>query len=127
MDEEKGSGWLVFASVMLMIVGVLNVIWGITALAKEAYFEPKILFANLTLWGIIWLIIGIVEIAAGAAVLQKAQWARWFGVVMASLGLLWAFMGIGIFPVWSIVIIVIEILVIYGLVEYAIPEGEPEP
>ena len=116
--DQKGEGWLVFASIMLVLAGIYNFIWGITALVKDEYLINQFLFANLTFWGWFWLIIGIVAMVAGFAVLNKAPWARWFGIIMASISAIGMFTVIWAYPIWSIVIITLDVLVIYGLAEY---------
>jgi len=121
--EERGSGWLMFASIMLVLAGIYNVIWGITALAKREFFEAQLLFANFTAWGIFWLIIGVIAVAAGFAVLNKSQWARWFGIIMASISAIGMFAVIKVYPFWSLAVIALDVLVIYGLAEYGGPES----
>ena len=116
--DNKGEGWLVFASIMLVLAGVYNFIWGITALVKDEYLINQFLFANLTFWGWFWLIIGIVAMIAGFAVLNKAPWARWFGIIMASISAIGMFTVIWAYPIWSILIITLDVLIIYGLAEY---------
>lgn len=123
--NEKGSGWLMFASIMLVIAGLFNVIWGIAAVADSHVLVEKLLFGNLVFWGVIWLIIGIVEICAGFAVLSKAQWARYFGIVLAAISMVGAFFYIWSFPGWTILVIAIDALVIYGLGEYGGWETPP--
>ena len=116
--DQKGEGWLIFASIMLVLAGVYNFIWGITALVKDEYLVNQFLFANLTFWGWFWLIIGIVAMIAGFAVLNKAPWARWFGIIMASISAIGMFTVIWAYPIWSIMIIAIDVMIIYGLAEY---------
>ena len=116
--DGKGEGWLVFASIMLVLVGIYNFIWGITALVKDEYLINQFLFANLTFWGWFWLIIGIVALIAGFAVLNRAPWARWFGIIMASISAIGMFTVIWAYPIWSILIIALDVMVIYGLAEY---------
>ena len=116
--DQKGEGWLIFASIMLVLAGVYNFIWGITALVKDEYLVNQFLFANLTFWGWFWLIIGIVAMIAGFAVLNKAPWARWFGIIMASISAIGMFTVIWAYPIWSILIIAIDVMIIYGLAEY---------
>ncbi len=118
MEEEKGYGWVVLASILLVVAGVFNVIWGIGAVSKASLFAKDLLFANLTFWGVVWLIIGVIEICAGFAVLAKVQWARIFGIVMAAISMIGAFFYIWAFPGWSILIIALDVLVVYGLAEY---------
>jgi hypothetical protein len=116
--EEKGSGWLMFASIMLIVAGVGNFIWGITAVARNQLLVNRLLFANLTFWGIVFMIVGVLLVVAGLAVLNKAPWARVFGIIFAALSIMFYFMVIWAFPAWSILVIALDVLIIYGLAEY---------
>jgi hypothetical protein len=116
--EEKGSGWLAFASIMLIIAGIGNFIWGITAVARDELLINKLLFANLTFWGVVFMIAGAFLVVAGVAVISKAQWARWFGITFCALSILFYFLVIWAYPVWSVLVIAIDVLIIYGLAEY---------
>jgi len=120
--EEKGYGWLTFASIMLVVAGIGNFIWGVTALARDELLVNKLLFANLTFWGVVFIILGVFLVAAGVAVLSKAQWARVFGIIFCSLSIIFYFMVIWAHPVWSVLVIAIDVLIIYGLAEYG--EGD---
>lgn len=116
MEEyEKGSGWLLFASIMLLLAGAFNIIWGIGALVKDDLYVSKLLFANLTFWGWVWLIVGVVQILVGFGVLSKNQVARWAGIVMASVSAILAFFYIWAVPGWALLIITLDVLVLYGL------------
>jgi hypothetical protein len=116
----KGSGWLVFAATMLGIVGMFNVIDGIVALSKSKFYAVNAVyvFSDLRTWGWIVLAIGVVEILAAFAILGRAQWARWFGIVAAAFGALGQFAFMQSYPFWSIAIFASCIFVIYGLAVY---------
>lgn len=103
---------------MLVVAGIGNFVWGITAIARDELLINKLLFANLTFWGIVFMIVGVFLVAAGLAVIINAQWARWFGIVFCSLSIVFYFMVIWAHPVWSVLVIAIDVLVIYGLAEY---------
>jgi len=114
--DTRDAGWMSFSSIMMVVAGSLIIIWGLTALMKPELLSDRTLFGSLTLRGIILLIIGPVEVVAGFAVLLKTPWARWFGIVVASLGTLWAFTDIWSYPVGSVILIALQVMVIYGLV-----------
>jgi hypothetical protein len=120
--EEKGSDWIMFAAVMAIIAGVGNFIWGITAVARDHLFDNRLLFANLTFWGVVFMIVGVMLVVAGFAILNKAQWARVFGIIFCSLSIIFYLMVIWTFPAWAVLAIAIDILVIYGLSEYGARE-----
>ena len=118
--DERGAGWLVFAGTVLGIAGIFNVIDGIMALSKSSFYVAgaRYIFSDLRTWGWIVLILGILQILAAFAILGRAQWARWFGIVIAGLGAIGQFGFMQAYPFWSITIIAICIFVIYGLAVY---------
>jgi hypothetical protein len=119
--EEKGSGWLVFASIMMVVAGIGNFIWGITAVARKELFSSRVLFANLQFWGIVFMILGVILALAGFAVLSRRAWAIWFGILWAVVSIVFYLMVIWAYPVWSVMVIAIDVLVIYALSEYGTP------
>jgi hypothetical protein len=124
MDEDKGYGWIIFASIVLVIVSIYDVIWGITALARDEFLINQVLFANLTFWGWFYLILGIIGICAGFALIAKQQWARWFGVTWAGVNMIMMFMVVLVYPYWALAIIALDLLIIYGLITYGGRESE---
>ena len=118
--DDRGSGWLVFAASVLGIAGIFNVIDGIMALSKSSFYVAgaRFVFSDLRTWGWIVLILGILQILAAFAILGRAQWARWFGIVIAALGAIGQFGFMQAYPFWSVTIIAICIFVIYGLAAY---------
>ncbi|GAA2409313.1 hypothetical protein GCM10010191_17360 [Actinomadura vinacea] len=112
------SGWLTFAGIIGLVVGAFNVIDGIVALFKPDYFlvsGDEILIFNWTAWGWIWLVVGIIQIAVGAGVLAGHSWARVAGVVMAAIAAIGQLMFLTAYPVWSVIVIAMCVLLIYAL------------
>lgn len=118
--QDTGEGWLTFAGVMIIVLGTLNIIWGIAAIDRSGFFvgETKLVFDDLRTWGWIVLLIGALQVLAGVGVFARNQLARWFGVAVAALNLIAALMSITAYPFWALVIVAIDILVIYGLTAY---------
>lgn len=118
-STTKGSGWITYSGIMMILVGVVSILDAIWAfryndtLADLLFFED-----NLTAWGWIWLIVGVVLIAAGVGIFNKAQWARWTGVVAASLAVLTNLSWMQIQPQQGLIGAILASLVIYGLVVY---------
>jgi hypothetical protein len=115
--DEPGGGWILFAGIMLMLVGVLNVIWGIAAIGDSSFFinDQKYILSNLNTWGWVTLILGAVQIGAAYSIWAGNQFGRWFGIVVAALSAIGALMSIPAYPFWSLAIFAVDILVIYGL------------
>jgi hypothetical protein len=113
-----GYGWVTFAAVMLGLVGVFNVIDGIVAVAKDDYVLDDLLFSDLTAWGWFFIIWGAIQIAASIALLSGALWATAVGIATAFLNAIAQLSWLRHYPVWSIIIIAIDVLVIYALAVY---------
>jgi hypothetical protein len=114
------SGWWTFAGVMILIVGVLNAFDGLVAITQTRYIERNIggqlpITNNVKNWGWAELIIGIIMILAAFGIFSGANWARWVGIIVASLNLIFQFAYLGHYPFWSFTAIVIDLLIIFGL------------
>ncbi|MCZ4123105.1 DUF7144 family membrane protein [Streptomyces sp. H39-S7] len=112
------SGWIVFAAIMLIFSGAMAILEGIAAIAKDDLFVRTTNYVfqfNLTSWGWIHLILGIVVLLAGCALFSGAMWARAVGVVLAGLSMIANFLWLPYYPFWAIVLIAIDAFVIYAL------------
>lgn len=122
--EESGAGWVMFAGIMLLIVGVLNVIYGIAAVGDSKFFvhETQYILSGLNTWGWVTIILGALEILAAFSIWSGGGYGRWFGIFVASLSAIGALMAMPAYPFWSLAIFAIDILIIYGLAAYG---GQP--
>ena len=120
MNEERGVGWVLFAGIMIFIAGTLNCIWGIAAIDKAHFFieDERYIISDLSTWGWIVLIIGILQVIAAFSIWAGNAYGRWIGIITASAGAIGALLSIPGYPLWSIAVFGIDILVIYGLVAY---------
>lgn len=118
--DEEGGGWILFAGIMLMLVGILNVIWGIAAISDSSFFihGTKYILSNLNTWGWVTVILGGIQILAAFSIWAGNQFGRWFGIAVAGLSSIGALMSIPAYPFWSLTIFALDILVIYGLAAY---------
>lgn len=124
-NDARPSGWavgfVVFAAVMMMLAGGFQTIAGIAAIFEDEFFVvgPNYVYdIDVTAWGWIHLILGVILFAAGAGVLSGATWARVVGITLASLSAFANFFFIPYYPVWSIVIIALDVAVIWALSVY---------
>ena len=121
--QKAGTGWVAYAGVMLIIVGFLDVIDGLWALDRSDTKINGLLYADkLGGWGWFYLILGIILILAGIGVFYRSQVARWTGVILASTAVVTNMLWVFVFPITSLVVMLLASLVVYGLVVY----GEPE-
>ena len=119
---RAGEGWLTFASVMLMLSGgfkIFDAFWAFKYDDEVSDQVQTVVFeGDLATYGWVWLGLGILLIAAGLAVLRGAQWARWFGIIAASIASLAYMPWIYFQPFWALVSIFMAVSVIYGLAVY---------
>ena len=109
------NGWLLFSGLMILLAGIFNIFEGLTGLFRSSFFFPHTLGGPLWIWAILWIVFGLVQMAASGAIMSHRSWGRWFGIVTVGLSLLVNLLVVGAYPWWSIVIIAIEILVLFGL------------
>ena len=116
----EGHGLIVFASVLLLILGCLNLIYGIAAIAHSHVFvaNAQYVFGNLRAWGRITLILGALQLLAAAGVVAGNQLARWFAVAVLGLNAIDQMFFLPAYPFWSLVIIAVDVVALYGLCAY---------
>lgn len=121
----KGAGWVLFAGIMLAIAGSLNFIWGIAAVSSSHFFvaNASFILSDLNTWGWIAIAFGTIEFLAAFSIWRGGAFGRWFGIFVAGLAVIAAMMMIPAYPFWSLTLVAIDLLVIYGLVAYG---GKPE-
>lgn len=113
------AGWLVFGAVMMVLVGTFNVIYGLVALVEDTYYTvgPQgLLVFDLTGWGWIHLIAGMVAVVAGMSLFSGAMWARVVVVVLASLNAITQLAFMTAYPAWSLIAIALDIIVIWAVI-----------
>ena len=119
------AGWVVglslFAGILMMITGLFNAMEGVVALARNEVYAitPRYIFAfDLTTWGWIQIILGVIVLAAGVGVITGQLWGRVVGITIATLTILANFAFIPYYPVWSLLIIALNVFVIWALCVY---------
>ncbi len=111
------KGWITFAGTIIALAGCMNLMHGIAAVAgsKVIPHHAHILVANLSAWGWIVLILGVLQIAAAIAIGRGNLVARLFGIGVAFVNALGQLAFASAYPVWSLTILGLDILVIYAL------------
>ena len=119
---DTASGWAVgfisFAAIMMLLVGILQVLAGLVAIVEnEIYVQTRnYLFKfDVTTWGWIHLILGVVVALAGWGLLSGRTWARVVGITLAVLSAIANFLWLPYYPFWSLLIIAVDVLVIWAL------------
>jgi hypothetical protein len=119
-DDDRGYGWVVFAGTLLLLIGSINVIQGIAAIGNANFFahDTHYVFANLNTWGWIVLILGSCQFLVGVGVFVKNQFSRWTGVVVLAANTIAQLLMMPAYPFWSLTLIAMDILAMYGLIAY---------
>lgn len=116
-NANRVTGWWIFAGIILGIAGVLNVIYGIAAIDKASFFvgDARYILGELSTWGWVTLIIGIVQLIAAASLFAGGGFGRWIGILAAAASSIVALLSIPAYPLWSLAIFALAIIVLYQL------------
>ena len=119
------TGWVgvvVFGGIMLMVLGLFHLIQGLVALVDDHFYrvraEALALNMSYQAWGWLHVVIGVAAIAAAPGIFLGMLWARLLGVVIALLSALSSRLFVASYPLWSIILIGMDVLVIYALVAH---------
>ena len=121
MSQQRSSGAVgltTFAAVMLILIGGFHALAGLAGIIKDNFYAVTpnyVLKFDATTWGWIHLIFGVIILLAGFGLFSGAVWARTVGVIVAAISAMVSFAWIPVYPVWSIVIIAIDVAVIWAL------------
>jgi hypothetical protein len=112
------TGWAVFAAMILVILGFLNFFWGLAGILDDENLivgGNGAIIVDLTAWGWATLIIGAIQVLVAFGLFTAQGWARWAGVFFAALAAIGQIGIVTAFPIWSLIVIVLAVLVIYNL------------
>lgn len=120
IEEDRGYGWVMFAGIMIMVAGTINFIYGIAAISNARFYvaNAQYVISDLNTWGWVLMIIGVVQFCAALGIWAKSGWARWLGVAIASLNAIVQLIFLPSYPLLSLAVFALDLLVIYGLVAY---------
>lgn len=123
--QGEGYWMIVFAVALLVTVGVFNLIDGIAAIANSHVFiaNAHYVVGDLRAWGWVVLILGALQVIAAVAVLAGSQAARWFAVVVIGLNAIGQMLFIPAYPFWSLLIIAVDVVALWGLCAYGSREN----
>jgi hypothetical protein len=112
-------GWIVFAAIMMVVSGVFDVIWGIVGIVRDEVFisgpRGNVINLDYTTWGWINLVVGAVMVVAGFGLFTGALWASVIAITVAVLSAVANLLVIAAYPVWSVIVITLDVLVIYAI------------
>jgi len=120
MEKSRGVGRATFASVLLALDGILNIIYGLAAIGNSAYLDhpTHYIIGQLHAWGWVSLILGVLELIAAGSVLRGHAFGRWFGMFVGCLVVIGALLDMPDQPYWSLAVVGISLWIIYGLATY---------
>jgi hypothetical protein len=125
----RGTGRVVFAATMLLIVGTLNVIYGIGALDDANIFvnDQRFILTNLNTLGWVLIILGAIQLGGGFSLMAGNTFGRVIGIIGGSLGAIGALLSIGgSYPWWSLAIFALCVYVVHGLIVYGEDQRAPQ-
>ena len=119
-SREFWAGWVGFAGILMVVIGILDFFEGLIALVRDNYYAfagGQLIIFDVTKWGWIMLIWGVVMLLAGWALLSGATWARWFTIVVGTVNLFaqLGFVGNNNYPLWALCVVAANVLVLYAL------------
>jgi hypothetical protein len=118
-EDLGGSGWLFFAGTVLGLAGLMRLVDSAWAFAYNGalpeHLQDAVLGSNLTTYAWVYLVVGLVLLAASFMILTRSQFARWVGYIAATIGALSALTWMPYYPIWSITYIGIAVLTFYAL------------
>ena len=117
----RGAGRMVFAATLLLLVGTLNIIYGIGALGDANVFvnDQRYILTNLNTLGWVLIILGLIQLTGGFSLLAGNTYGRVIGIVGGSLGAIGALLSVGgAYPWWSLSIFALCVWVVYGIIVF---------
>jgi len=111
-------GWVYFAAFLLVIIGFFQTILGFTALLNDQFYVTlggTLLLFDYTAWGWVHLLFGILALVTGTALFNGSRWARVVATILVTINFLMQFAFVSVYPIWSIIVMVIDVLILYAL------------
>ena len=123
--EGRGYGMVLFASILLLVIGFFNMIYGIAAIANSHVFvaNAHYVIGDLRAWGWVTLILSVLQLVAAGGILVGNQLARWFAVAVVGINAIEMMFFIPAYPFWALVIIAVDVVALYGLCAYGSREN----
>jgi uncharacterized membrane protein len=111
-------GWIAFAAGMLLLGGVFQLIIGLTAIFNQQWFvasQQGVLVLNIATWGWVHMLLGLVMAVTGISLFSGSVGARAIAAVLAGLSAIANLAFLSAYPLWSMVVIAVDVLIIYAL------------
>ena len=111
-------GWVYFAGLLLLFAGIFQLVNGFTALLNDTFFlvrEENLVVFDFTTWGWVHLLLGLFLVCTGVALFSGNGWARVVAIVLVSLNFVAQFVFLSAYPIWSVIVMIIDLLILYAL------------
>jgi hypothetical protein len=121
VEGDRWTGWIAFAGILMIIGGMLQGFYGLVAILNDEWVvwgNTGAVYLDITQWGWVHLVWGVIMVLAGLGVMSGNVLARTLGVILAAITAVVNFMFIPVYPLWSIIVVVVAIVVIYALVAH---------
>src|SRR4051794_8304573 len=117
---DPGKGWILFAGIMLGLVGVLNLITGIAAIDGSQFFvrDAKFVISDLKTFGWFLTVVGALQLVTSVGVFRNSEPARWAGIGFAGANLIIQFLFLPAHPAASLMIFFVDVIILFGLLTY---------
>lgn len=122
----RGAGRVVFAAFLLLIVGTLNILYGIGAVSDASFYvnDTRYVFTNLHAMGWVLIILGVIQLTGGFSLMAGNTYGRVIGIIGGSLGAIGALLSMGDHhPFWELAIFALCVWIVYGIIVF----GSDEP
>ena len=124
----RGAGRVAFAGIMLLVVGTINIIYGIGALDDANAFvnDKRFILTNLNTLGWVLIVLGLIQLTGGFSLVAGNAYGRVIGIVAGSLGAIGALLSIGgSYPWWSLGVFALCVYIVHGIFVYGDEEAAP--
>ena len=123
--EGRGAGMILFASILLLVIGFFNMLYGIAAIAGSHVFvtNAHYVIGDLRAWGWVTLILSVLQLVAAGGIVMGNQLARWFAVAVVGINAIEMMFFIPAYPFWALVIIAADVVALWGLCAYGSREN----
>ena len=125
----RGAGRVVFAAIMLLVVGTINIIYGIGALDDANIFvdDRRFILSNLNTLGWVLIILGVIQLTGGFSLMAGNVYGRLIGIIGGSIGAIAALLSIGSGnPWWSLAVFFLSVYIVHGILVFGEDERKVE-
>jgi hypothetical protein len=116
-NPQRVTGWWLLAGVLLTVAGIANIIYGIAAVGDSKFFAENVtlIATDLNTYGWVILVLGVVQLTAGASLFVGGGWGRFVGIVAAGLNAIFYLLTIPAAPFWSLCVFLLSMVILYEL------------